>query len=90
MLTVLHSMHPQYIKEHILWVYVVDGCIYCEYMLWTIIYIVSVCCGEHSEKRQVFSTTYHLLWRTVIYIADSVREHVIHNIGKCYPQHTFT
>ena len=31
---VVHNIHPQHIKDHMLWMYVVDDFIYCGCMLW--------------------------------------------------------
>ena len=65
---VVHSIHPQDIEGHMLWVYVVDEFIYCGCMLWAT-----------KQKRQMCSTTYHILWRTSICCGQ--------HVWICAPQH---
>ena len=47
--------------------------IYCGCMLWRTLYVVGVCCGEHSEKRWMCSTTHHVLWRTCMCCGQHLR-----------------
>ena len=61
-------------------------------------YIVGVCCGQlymlwvsvvgNMLKNGTCSPQHIICCGEHVYVVDNIREHVIHNIGKCCPQHT--
>ena len=60
-------------------------------------YIVGVCCGEHymlwvyvvgnTVKNGECAPQHIICCGEHVHVVDNIYEHVLHNIGTCYPQH---
>ena len=74
---VLHNIYPQHIKEHI---YIVGVCCGEHYMLWVYVVGNTVKNGECAPQHIICCGEH-------VYVVDNIYEHVLHNIGTCYPQH---
>ena len=74
-MSVIHNIHPQHIKDHMLWMYVVDDFIYCGCMLWV---------AKGKTANVLHNIPYvvdnkHMLWTTfAVYVVGNVA---------CHPQH---